>query len=180
LFWPDLVQSAPSPDGLFNLVRGASYTRPVSSSLLIVHGRFSAAKMSRYLADRISGLSNVEVLTQTVICGLEGSGGVLEAVRWRGPSSEDSLRPVRHLFLFIGADPNTDWLNGSGVALDHKGFVLTGGRPGRTGRWRRACLACSPLATSARVLSRGSPPRSARAPRLWQRCTPSGPMPRDR
>ncbi len=40
-------------------------------------------------------------------------------------------RPIRHLFLFIGAEPNTDWLSGSGVALDAKGFVLTGadGRP---------------------------------------------------
>ena len=36
-------------------------------------------------------------------------------------------RPIRHLFLFIGAEPNTDWLSGSGVALDAKGFVLTGG-----------------------------------------------------
>ena len=36
-------------------------------------------------------------------------------------------RPIQHLFLFIGADPNTGWLSGSGVALDAKGFVLTGG-----------------------------------------------------
>ena len=35
-------------------------------------------------------------------------------------------RPIRHLFLFIGAEPNTDWLAGSGVTLDAKGFVLTG------------------------------------------------------
>jgi len=33
---------------------------------------------------------------------------------------------MQHLFLFIGAEPNTDWLAGSGVALDRKGFVLTG------------------------------------------------------
>ena len=82
--------------------------------------------MSRYLVDRIAGLSNVEVLTQTRITGLEGDGGVLEAVRWRGPSGEETRRPMRHLFLFIGADPNTDWLKDSGVALDSKGFVLTG------------------------------------------------------
>jgi thioredoxin reductase (NADPH) len=37
---------------------------------------------------------------------------------------------MRNLFLFIGADPNTDWLGGSGVALDAKGFVLTGGDAG--------------------------------------------------
>ena len=36
-------------------------------------------------------------------------------------------RPVRFLFSFIGADPNTDWLQESGLKLDERGFVLTGG-----------------------------------------------------
>ena len=98
---------------------------------LLVRGPSLAAKMSRYLVDRISGLSNVEVLTQTNITGLEGTGGVLEAVRWRGAAGEETRHPLRHLFLFIGADPNTDWLKGSGVALDRKGFVLTGSEAGR-------------------------------------------------
>jgi thioredoxin reductase (NADPH) len=43
-------------------------------------------------------------------------------------------RPIRHVFLFIGADPNTDWLVGSGVVLDAKGFVLTGAEANRSGR----------------------------------------------
>jgi thioredoxin reductase (NADPH) len=94
---------------------------------LLVRGADLATKMSRYLVDRIGGLANVEVLTQTGITGFEGSGGVLEAVRWRGASGEETRRPMRHVFLFIGADPNTDWLKDSGVALDPKGFVLTGG-----------------------------------------------------
>jgi thioredoxin reductase (NADPH) len=94
---------------------------------LLVRGPDLAASMSRYLLDRIAGLSNVEVLTQTNVTGLEGRGGVLEAIRWRQKSGEDVRRPIAHLFLFIGADPNTAWLAGSGVALDAKGFVLTGG-----------------------------------------------------
>jgi thioredoxin reductase (NADPH) len=98
----------------------------VSKVWVLVRGPSLAAKMSRYLVDRISGLRNVEILTQTSITGLEGSGGMLDAIRWRGQSGEEMHRPVRHLFLFIGADPNTDWLSGSGVALDPKGFVLTG------------------------------------------------------
>ncbi len=98
----------------------------VSKVWLLVRGPSLATKMSRYLVDRISGLRNVEVLTQTGITGLEGGGGMLDAIRWRGQSGEETRRPVRHLFLFIGADPNTDWLSGSGVALDPKGFVLTG------------------------------------------------------
>ena len=93
---------------------------------LLVRGPDLATKMSRYLVDRIAGLSNVEVLTQTNITGLEGAGGVLEAVCWRGPAGEETRHPLRHLFLFIGADPNTDWLKDSGLALDPKGFVLTG------------------------------------------------------
>ena len=92
---------------------------------LLVRGPSLAASMSRYLVDRINGLPNVEVLTRCEISGLEGTGGVLSAVRWRHDGVE-TRRPIRHLFLFIGADPNTDWLEGSGVALDGKGFVVTG------------------------------------------------------
>jgi thioredoxin reductase (NADPH) len=83
--------------------------------------------MSRYLVDRIAALPNVEVVTQAQVSALEGNGGTLEAIRWRpGPSGNEERRPIRHLFLFIGADPNTDWLSGSGVMLDGKRFILTG------------------------------------------------------
>jgi len=92
---------------------------------MLVRGPGLAARMSRYLVDRIEGLPNVEVLTGAEISGLEGANGVLEAVRWRHNGSE-TRRPIRHLFNFIGADPNTDWLVGSGIALDPKGFILTG------------------------------------------------------
>ena len=99
----------------------------VSKVWLLVRGRDLASSMSRYLVDRITGLSNVEVLTQTTVTGVEGRDAMLEAIRWRaGRSGEEVRRPIQHLFLFIGADPNTDWLSGSGVALDRKGFVLTG------------------------------------------------------
>ena len=94
---------------------------------LLMRARNLAASMSRYLVDRITGLPNVEILTQTTVTDLEGRDGVLEAVRWRRHAPEEDVqRPIQHLFLFIGADPNTDWLSGSGVALDSRGFVLTG------------------------------------------------------
>jgi thioredoxin reductase (NADPH) len=87
--------------------------------------------MSRYLVDRITSLPNVEVVTGAQVTGVEGSNGILEAVRWRvGATGEEVRRPIRHLFLFIGAEPNTDWLTGSSVALDAKGFVLTGADSG--------------------------------------------------
>jgi thioredoxin reductase (NADPH) len=94
---------------------------------VLARGKDLGASMSRYLVDRIAGLSNVEVLTETEVTGLEGDDGMLEAIRWRQRGSrEDVRRAIRHLFLFIGAEPNTDWLSGSGVALDAKGFVLSG------------------------------------------------------
>jgi thioredoxin reductase (NADPH) len=56
---------------------------------------------------------------------------MLDAVRWRvDAKGGESRHPIKHLFLFIGADPNTDWLAGSGVALDAKGFVRTGEHAG--------------------------------------------------
>jgi thioredoxin reductase (NADPH) len=92
---------------------------------LIVRGQDLAGSMSRYLVDRINGLSNVEVVTGAHVSGLEGSEGMLEAVRWRLASGQETRRPIRHLFLFVGAEPNGAWLSGC-VKLDRKGFVLTG------------------------------------------------------
>jgi thioredoxin reductase (NADPH) len=90
-----------------------------------------AETMSRYLVDRIRSLANIEVVTGATISGLEGHDGVLNAVRWRTRASvEEVRRPINHLFLFIGADPNTDWLKGSEIALDAKGFILTGAEAG--------------------------------------------------
>jgi thioredoxin reductase (NADPH) len=85
-----------------------------------------AATMSSYLVDRIKGLDNVEVVTGATVIGLEGHDGILEGVRWRLATGEEVRRPIKHLFLFIGAEPNTDWLVNSGITLDAKGFILTG------------------------------------------------------
>jgi thioredoxin reductase (NADPH) len=106
----------------------------VAKVWLLVRGPSLEASMSRYLVDRIKGLSNVEVLMQAEVSGLEGHDGMLEAVRWRhGAAGNEVRQPIRHLFLFIGAQPNTHWLSGSGVALDAKGFVLTGADLGAAG-----------------------------------------------
>ena len=134
----------------------------VAKVWLLVRGNSLASQMSRYLVDRITGLPNVEVLTQTTVTALEGRNGILEAIRWRqAASSEEVRRSIRHLFLFIGAEPNTDWLSGSGVNLNKRGFVLTGSElsgkrrsletssAGRlcdrrcTGRFGKTCRCCS-------------------------------------
>jgi thioredoxin reductase (NADPH) len=99
----------------------------VAKVWLLARGPSLEASMSRYLVDRIAALPNVEVLVQTEVSALEGQGGILEAIRWHHlPSGQETRRPIRHLFLFIGADPNTAWLSQSDVALDDNGFVRTG------------------------------------------------------
>jgi thioredoxin reductase (NADPH) len=94
---------------------------------ILVRGPSLAKNMSQYLVDRINAIPNIEVLTNTEIVALSGSPhGQLERVRWRHrPSGNETEKPIRHLFCFIGADPATDWLQGC-IALDAKGFVPTG------------------------------------------------------
>ncbi len=94
---------------------------------LLIRGPDLKASMSRYLIDRIAALSNVQLVTGVHMTGHDSADGTLEAIRWRrGEAGAEERLPIRHLFLFIGAEPNTQWLAGSGVRLDAKGFVLTG------------------------------------------------------
>ena len=94
---------------------------------MLIRGSGLADSMSRYLADRIAGLTNIKLITGAQVSALEGSDGALSAVRWRlAATGQEVRKPMRHLFLFIGAEPNTDWLGNSGIGLDAKGFVLTG------------------------------------------------------
>jgi thioredoxin reductase (NADPH) len=98
---------------------------------LLIRGPRLDANMSRYLVDRIAAQPNIEVLVQTEVTALEGESGVLEAVRWRDLSSgKETRRRIRHMFLFIGAEPHTAWLSPSDVQLDAKGFVRTGAELG--------------------------------------------------
>jgi thioredoxin reductase (NADPH) len=95
---------------------------------MLVRGPSLEESMSRYLIDRIESIDNIEVLTQTEVVALYGSReGQLERVRWRNNvTGVETEKPIRHVFLFIGAEPATAWLNGSGIALDEKNFILTG------------------------------------------------------
>ena len=95
---------------------------------MLVRGKSLSESMSQYLIDRIRATDNIEVLTQTEIVALSGSAErQLERVRWRNNATgEEVEKPIRHVFLFIGAVPATVWLKDSGIALDDKNFVLTG------------------------------------------------------
>jgi thioredoxin reductase (NADPH) len=90
----------------------------------LVRGNNLGASMSRYLVDRISKLSNVQSYLRTRVTSLEGNGHLATVCAESadlGPQRFDSSS----LFLFIGADANTEWLRDC-VELDSKGFVVTG------------------------------------------------------
>jgi thioredoxin reductase (NADPH) len=108
--------------------QAAVYLAPKVKKLwMVVRGGGLEATMSQYLVDRIKALPNVEVLTRTEVCGFDGRDGALEQVRFRNrDSGEEEVCAIGHVFSFIGADPNTDWLANGGVTLDAKGFVVTG------------------------------------------------------
>jgi thioredoxin reductase (NADPH) len=104
---------------------------------LVIRGDDLGKSMSRYLVDRIEGFENVTVHRRRVVSALEGRHA-LRGVTLRSVDGEPDLHlPALALFIFIGAVPHTGWLRGC-VALDDKGFVLTG-----------TSLAPAALATSA-------------------------------
>ncbi len=94
---------------------------------LVIRGAGLEASMSRYLIERIAALPNVELHTGTEVSALEGdrqSG--LQGVVFRDRATGATCRrPIQHLFLFIGADPNAGWLAGQ-VKVDRGGFIVTG------------------------------------------------------
>jgi thioredoxin reductase (NADPH) len=99
-----------------------------SKVYMVIRGGGLGASMSRYLIERIEATPNIELVFNTEVVALEGSEEAsLERVRWRSRlSGEDTTIEIRNLFLFVGADPATGWLDGCGVTLDRGGFVVTG------------------------------------------------------
>ncbi len=111
---------------------------------MMVRGPDLAESMSRYLIDRIAAAPNIELMTETELVGLSGAAaGNLEGVRWRDRrAGKETEAAIRNVFLFVGADPATEWLQGC-VALDKAGFVITGVGAGN------GAPALSPLESSA-------------------------------
>jgi thioredoxin reductase (NADPH) len=99
---------------------------------MVIRGGGLGASMSRYLIERIEASSNIELIFNAEVIGLEGASETsLECVRWRSRLSPEVMRfDVRNLFLFVGADPATGWLEGCGVKVDRAGFVITGAANG--------------------------------------------------
>jgi thioredoxin reductase (NADPH) len=92
---------------------------------LLIRGDDLGKGMSRYLVDRVTDANNVELLPNTEVRELVGEDRLEGIVVEDNRSGTRRTLGARALFVFIGADANTGWLEGV-VELDERGFVLTG------------------------------------------------------
>lgn len=106
--------------------QAAAYLAQTASKVhLLVRSESLSQTMSRYLIQRITDNPAIELHYRTEIIGLQGKSG-LERVCWLDRvTGETSTHEIRHVFIMAGASPRTEWLRGC-VALDDKGFILTG------------------------------------------------------
>jgi thioredoxin reductase (NADPH) len=98
----------------------SGYARKVT---MLVRGPSLERSMSHYLIEQIAALENIDVKTSTQATAAEGNGH-LERLKLTGPDGNTEL-DVDACFIFIGAAPRTDWLEGV-VARDERGFILSG------------------------------------------------------
>jgi thioredoxin reductase (NADPH) len=93
---------------------------------LLVRSPSLATSMSRYLIRRIEENPTIIFRPQTEIVAVEGGRDHLESIYWRNnQTGQTQKHEIRHLFVMMGANPNTRWLNDC-VPLDEKGFIKTG------------------------------------------------------
>lgn len=106
------------------------YLAPQVRRLHLVVRRPLDETMSAYLVERIAALGNVDVHVHSEIVGITGDeqGKLSSSVIRDLKSGVEKPLAVQHLFIFIGADPNTEWLP-SGIAVDGAGFIATGEQP---------------------------------------------------
>jgi thioredoxin reductase (NADPH) len=92
---------------------------------MLVRGPSLESSMSHYLIEQIAELDNVDVRTGTSATAAEQQDGHLSQVRIAGPGGAEETLAADACFVFIGASPRTDWLEGV-LARDERGFILAG------------------------------------------------------
>jgi thioredoxin reductase (NADPH) len=100
----------------------ASYASKVT---MLVRGTSLGAKMSQYLVDRIEQTPNIEVCLETEVAAVMGDGHLEQVTLVDRRTGAEETRPAVALFIFTGAEPQTEWLADI-VQRDRYGFILTG------------------------------------------------------
>ena len=93
--------------------------------VMVVRGNSLASKMSHYLVNRIESTENIEVRLRHQVKECKGAKRLESIELLNSETNEVVDRPAGHLFVFLGASPRTEWLDGI-VARDARGFILTG------------------------------------------------------
>jgi thioredoxin reductase (NADPH) len=101
---------------------------------MLVRGPSLEASMSHYLIDQLAALPNVDVRTGTSAIAAESADGHLARLRLRASDGTESDLDADACFVFIGAIPRTDWLDGV-VARDDRGFILAGADAAEAAGW---------------------------------------------
>jgi thioredoxin reductase (NADPH) len=97
-----------------------------NSVTIVVRGKTLESSMSHYLIQQIANIPKIRVLTCTQVIEAHEADGHLEKLTLRDDSTgATEIVDASHMFVFIGAQPQTDWLDGT-VMRDGRGFVLTG------------------------------------------------------
>ena len=99
--------------------------RTCSDVYVVIRGQTLGNSMSRYLIERIEQAPRIRVLYETEVTALLGDGALERLTLRHNADGTTSTLAVGGLFVFIGATPSTEWLNGQ-LAMDEDGFVLTG------------------------------------------------------
>ncbi len=93
--------------------------------IMLVRGGSLASTMSHYLIEQIEKTPNIEVWTHTSVIEVHGETRLSEITIQRAVTAETEKLPATSLFIFIGAQPRTEWLEGL-VKRDERGFILSG------------------------------------------------------
>jgi thioredoxin reductase (NADPH) len=90
---------------------------------LLVKQKNLSGTMSSYLVERLQASPKVQIYFDTDLTALTGHES-LETVEWRSSDGRSWTKPIRNIFVMIGAVPNTEWLKGC-IQLDSNGYIVT-------------------------------------------------------
>src|SRR5260370_1335113 len=93
--------------------------------IMLVRGGSLASTMSHYLIEQIDKTPNIEVWTHTSVIEVHGDTHLSDITIQRAVTTEVEKLPASSLFIFIGAQPRTEWLDGL-IKRDERGFILSG------------------------------------------------------
>jgi thioredoxin reductase (NADPH) len=112
------------------------FARYASKVVMLVRGDSLASSMSRYLIDQIAATPTIEVRSNTRLVEVHGETSLQAVTLANSRTGETETAPAKSLFIFIGAEPRTDWLAGI-VERDAHGFIMAGADLAREGRGAR-------------------------------------------